>query len=68
MIKNPDEKPWRILFQRNAIMLFDLLTTVPLQVDKIPQSIHRLLCYGPGFIEHVVLPIGALSESVLEGA
>jgi hypothetical protein len=54
------------LFETKARMLFDMLTTVPLQVHNIPQSVHRFLCHGPAFIDHFELPPGALSESALE--
>jgi hypothetical protein len=63
---NPNEKPCKIFFENKSRVLFDKLITPPLNVYKIPQSVHRFLCHGAAFIDHFDLPIGALSESGLE--
>jgi hypothetical protein len=54
------------MFDRLAKELFGILTSPPLNVFPMSQSVHRFLCHGKHFIENFELPIGALSESALE--
>jgi hypothetical protein len=66
MFNDPNQKPCSNMFDRLAKELFGILTSPPLNVFPMSQSVHRFLCHGKHFIENFELPIGALSESALE--
>jgi hypothetical protein len=66
MFNDPNTKPCSNMFNRKAKELFGILSSPPLNVFPMSQSVHRFLCHGKDFIENFDLPIGALSESALE--
>jgi hypothetical protein len=66
MFNDPNTKPSSQVFHTKAKEVFGKLTSSPLDIFPMPQSVHRFLCHGHQFIDHFELPIGALSESALE--
>jgi len=66
MFNDPLAKPSSNMFHSKAREVFCMLTTPPLDIFPISQSVHRFLVHGHLFIEEFELPIGALSESALE--
>ena len=66
MFNDPNRKPCCDMFYRKARKLFGMLTSPPLDMVPMSQSVHRFLCHGHVFIKNFELPIGALSESALE--
>ena len=66
MFNDPNRKPCCDMFYRKARKLFGMLTSPPLDMVPMSQSVHRFLCHGHVFIKNFELPIGALSESALK--